>query len=192
MRQYLASLNKWYKALPIQTQIIIFVVVLVGPSAFRYVFQHNSWATYTDKRFDYSIEYPAHLWKSVSYAGWQGNREIHLLLAWPASIEITHQISVGEVGMTSPTLEEVAAFAEEIRRKDGVQDMSDLEMIQVNGREAVTRTYMYSDRKYKEVYFAEGGRGYFLRFTAVSWFYESSLKDFDQVVDSFRVSNADN
>ena len=63
--------------------------------------------------------------------------------------------------------------------------MSDLETIEVNGVVALTRTYTsYRGRKYKEVYFAEGGRGYFLRFTGVFWFYESSLKDFEHTVAS--------
>lgn len=172
---------------PFWLQVILLFAILAAPSLLRFAFQRNNWRSYTDQRYRYSLEYPAHLWKSLSYAGFQGNREIHLLLAWPAGIEITHQISVGEVGMISPTVEEVAAFAEDIIQKREGLIISDLEPIQVNGKLALTRTYVYAGRKYKEVYIAEGGRGYLLRFTAASSFYESSMPDFDHVVASFRV-----
>ena len=189
MWKYINAFDKWSRALPKRTQIIIFAVAIFGPSIFRYVFQHNSWATYTDRRYGYTLEYPAHLWKRVSYAGFPGDREIHLLLAWPAGIEITHQIAVGEVDITSPTLEEVAAYAENILKEDGIEDINDLETLDVNGVEALTRTYTSpSGREYKEVYFAQEDQGYFLRFTAVLGFYEASLKDFDHTVASFRVS----
>lgn len=89
----------------------------------------------------------------------------------------------------APTVEEVAAFAEEVIYARQGQFLSDLEVIEVNGKPALTRTYRYGGRKYKEVYIAEGNRGYFLRFTAASRFYESSLKDFEHTVASFQVIN---
>lgn len=178
---------KLRQKIPFWLQVILLFVILATPSLLRFTFQRNDWRSYTDQRYGYSLEYPAHLWKRLSYAGFKGNREIHLLLYWPAGIEITHQISVGEVGITSPTVEEVAAFAEEIIRQREGQIISDLEPILVNGKSALTRTYRYAGKNYKEVYIAEGGRGYFLRFTASSSFYESSMQDFDHVVASFRV-----
>ena len=181
---------KLRQKIPFWIQVILLFFIITAPSLLRFAFQRNDWQTYTDERYGYTIEYPGHLWKRLSYAGFQGNREIHLLLYWPAGIEITHQISVGEVGMTSPTIEEVATFAEEIiREREGHID-KELETIFVNGKPALTRTYIYAGRRYKEVYIAEGGRGYFLRFTSMPTFYDSSVQDFNRDVTSFRTVNA--
>lgn len=182
---------KLRQKIPFWMQVILLFAILVAPGLLRFAFQRNDWRTYTDQRYGYNLEYPAHLRKRLSYGGFPGSREIHLSLAWPAGIEITHQISVGEVGMESPTVEEVAAFAENIIKGREGRIESDLETIVVNDQVALTRTYIYAGRRCKEEYIAEGGRGFILSFTAAPRFYDTSKQDFEHVVASFRTLNGE-
>lgn len=190
MKQYITSLDKWFKALPIPIQIIIFVIILFGPSAFRYGVQHNSWTTYTDKRFGYSLEYPAFLWKRISYAGFPGKyRETHLLLGWPRNITLTHQIAIGAVSLDNPTLETLAAWGEERILEQGGYIENPPYAIEVNGQIALKREFDINGRPYQEVYFVaqDTQQAFYIRVSAARIFYNSSLADLERVIQSFRL-----
>lgn len=189
VKKYFVRLNNWYEAQSFLIQLVILLSVLIAPNALRFVFQRNDWATYTDRQLGYTLEYPAHLWKRVSYTGFPGKRrEVHLLLAWPTPIEMTHQISVGVVELENPTVMDVVTYYEDMLLEDGWQTASDLEQIEAHNLIGLTRTYYSrSGRQYQQVYFAKDQRGYLLRFTALPRFYESSMPDFEHVVASFQV-----
>lgn len=178
--------SRYRKETPLWIQMIVLVSILIIPSFLRFAFQRNDWKSYTDPEYAYQLEYPAHLFRRVNHTGLKGNQQFHLLLYWPAGIDITHQIYVGEASLISPTPKEVATFAEErIHEKNG-RILNELETIEINGHLALTRTY-YNGRRHKEVYLVEGERGYIFKFSASSSFYESSLQDFEQVIESFHV-----
>ena len=155
----------------------------------------GEWKTFTSAAFDFSVSYPA-TWDGRQYAdgGYRGDETIVFRIT-SNSYANFHGIVVSRQAATNPTLEDVVAWGEKLRRDNGWRinrrlpgyEASELKQIMIDGQPLLSRVYLNTqgDTLNEDVYIARQNDMIIITLRTTQDSYKNFVDEFDTIVASF-------
>ena len=172
--------------------IVVILFIVIGIYLIQHQFKQNQWEILTNEKYGYVISYPSN-W-SVKEYGNNGSRSSIYQRSSFSDFLTSSSVEIYEKSMQAPDLMQAAEWGEEIIKRNGAANLSELKTVEIgqNNFPALERMYTQSDflgRRYtiKVIYIAAAQHDFAIKFDPSERNYEEAPEAFDQILSSFRI-----